>query len=236
MKQAERAEITRSRILRAAMEEFGRNGYRGGTIGNICKTGINKGLIYHYFASKDALYLECVKISCGKLLEELERVEAGSSGAPSAGPEGTENAGRGMNPQGKAEDVVRQYMKVRMDFYGAFPHESRIVFGCLLDPPEGLQAPIREIMTPLEERNLQIYGRLLSGLKLRSGVTEEKAKRYFILSQEMFNAYFSSPAMQKKSLEERIALHEQSIPEILDCMLYGIAEKRPDSEEGRQNV
>lgn len=227
MKQAERAEITRNKILRAAMEEFGRNGYRGGTMGNICKTGINKGLVYHYFASKDELYLECVKISCGKLLEELERARKIKSDTSSPQPADRDNSSD-AHLQGEAEDVVRQYMKIRVDFYGSCPNESRIVFGCLLDPPENLQDQIRKIMKPLEEQNLEIYEKLLSLLKLRKGVTKEKADRYFILSQRMFNAYFISPAMQKKSLEERIALHEQSIPELLDGMLYGIAEKRSE--------
>ena len=50
MKKTEKTKLTVSKIIEAAMNEFGQNGYAGGTINNICKTGINKGLIYHNFS------------------------------------------------------------------------------------------------------------------------------------------------------------------------------------------
>lgn len=251
MKQAERAELTRQKIIRAAMKEFGANGYRGGTIGNICKTGINKGLIYHYFSSKDDLYLECVKISCGKLVGQLEDAKifgpdkesslSGDNRENSAENDITSSFGDKKNSSRSedessevAEEVVRRYMKIRMDYYESCPDEARILFECLLDTPEPLVGQIREIMSPLWDHNLEICGELLSKLKLRNGMTEEKAERYFIFFQYMFNAYFSSPSMREKSLDERIALHERNIPEILDCMLYGIADRVPEEEKGRQ--
>lgn len=56
MKRIEKTKLTISKILEAAMKEFGMNGYTGGTVNNICKHGINKGLIYHNFKDKDDLY------------------------------------------------------------------------------------------------------------------------------------------------------------------------------------
>ena len=71
MKKSEKTEITISKILEAAMDEFGKNGYAGGTVNNICNTGINKGLLYHNFAGKDDLYLTCLEHSCKKLINYL---------------------------------------------------------------------------------------------------------------------------------------------------------------------
>lgn len=45
MKKEEKTELTKAKIFEAAMKEFGRKGYAAGSINNICKTGINKGLI-----------------------------------------------------------------------------------------------------------------------------------------------------------------------------------------------
>ena len=53
MKKSEKTEITVSKIIDAAMVEFGKNGYAGGTVNNICKSGIHKGLLYHNFSGKD---------------------------------------------------------------------------------------------------------------------------------------------------------------------------------------
>ena len=71
IKKNERTILTVSKILEAAMNEFGKNGYSGGTVNNICKSGINKGLIYHNYNGKDVLYLTCLEHSCKKLMNYL---------------------------------------------------------------------------------------------------------------------------------------------------------------------
>jgi len=51
-------EASRARILDAARIEFVSHGLSGGRVDRIAgQSGVNKNLIYHYFGSKDALYL-----------------------------------------------------------------------------------------------------------------------------------------------------------------------------------
>jgi TetR/AcrR family transcriptional regulator len=51
-------EASRARILGAARIEFVTHGLSGGRVDRIAEqSGVNKNLIYHYFGSKDALYL-----------------------------------------------------------------------------------------------------------------------------------------------------------------------------------
>jgi TetR/AcrR family transcriptional regulator len=55
--QTERADLTRARILDAAIGEFGENGLAGARTEQIAETaGVNKALIYYYFRGKEALY------------------------------------------------------------------------------------------------------------------------------------------------------------------------------------
>ena len=61
MTQKERQERSRREIRRAAMEEFGSRGYEAATVDGICgRGGISKGMLYHYYTGKDALFLLCV--------------------------------------------------------------------------------------------------------------------------------------------------------------------------------
>ena len=69
MEKNKKTERTISKILEAAMNEFGKNGYSGGTVNNICNSGINKGLLYHNFSGKDDIYLTCLKQSCKRLMD-----------------------------------------------------------------------------------------------------------------------------------------------------------------------
>lgn len=208
MKQEQRAQMMRDRIMKAAMEVFGTRGYDGGTVGEICRQGINKGLVYHYYESKDALYLECLRVSCGKLQTALQDMEEAGSGT--------------------ASQIVRRYMDSRMVFSRENPLENHILFEALLTPPAHLRGDIAGIMQPLDSLNTGILRSALSKLTLRQGVDIEQAMQYFSMLQTMFNGYYGSPSMQTRSLEERIREHEKAMPAVIDFMLYGIAQK----EEG----
>ena len=78
MKQLEKTRITRDRIISAAMDEFGKSGYSGASLNNICEHGIPKGLIYHNFKGKDDLYLSCVEICFNGLTEYINTAEVGN--------------------------------------------------------------------------------------------------------------------------------------------------------------
>lgn len=100
MKKSDKTELTVSKIIEAAINEFGRNGYAGGTINSICKTGINKGLLYHNFSGKDTLYLTCLNLSCKKLMQHIRKQDGAK------------------NPE--------SYLAARMDAFSLYPEEAHI--------------------------------------------------------------------------------------------------------------
>lgn len=197
MKRTERTELTVSKIREAALAEFGVNGYAGGTVNNICKRGINKGLIYHNFKGKDELYLLCLENSCKKLVSMIEENDC------TADP--------------------LQYMKLRMHFFTDYPNEAHIFFEAVLQPQEKLRDRINQILEPFEKMNEKIYRCVISSITLRDGITEEDALAYFRQMQRMFNGYFNSSAYRCMTLDERIREHELNLSRFLDFMLYGIA-------------
>jgi len=197
MKRFERTELTISKIQEAALEEFGANGYASGTINNICKRGINKGLVYHNFKDKDELYLVCLEISCKKLVTLVEESSCTSD--------------------------QLQYMKLRLQFFTDYPNEAHIFFEAILQPQEKLRDRIQKILQPFEDLNEKIYRSVVSGITLRDGITEDDAISYFRQMQRMFNGYFSSSAYRHIALDEQIREHEMDLPKLLDFMLYGIA-------------
>lgn len=73
MKQEEKTEHTKERILAAALEEFGTYGYSAATINAICsKHNIPKGLLYHNFTGKDDLYLACIARCFNDIMSYLQ--------------------------------------------------------------------------------------------------------------------------------------------------------------------
>ena len=199
MKQADKTKLTVSRILEAAIEEFGTKGYAGGTVNNICKRGINKGLIYHNFKDKDDLYLACLKNCRDTLLSLIKEKNCTS-------------------------DIV-QYMNIRIYFFDNYHNEAHIFFEAILQPPNALRDRIREILMPFDEFNEKIYRSAVSSLTLRDGITEDDAVDYFHQMQQMFNGYFSSPAYRNITPDQQISEHEANLPKLFNLMLYGIAKE-----------
>lgn len=63
MKRSEQKELRRREILFKALELFAQKGYAGTKTSDIAKElGTSEGLIFHYFPTKEQLYLELVKI------------------------------------------------------------------------------------------------------------------------------------------------------------------------------
>lgn len=200
MRQEEKTELTKERILQAAVWEFGTNGYAASTLNAICNNhGISKGLLYHNFAGKDDLYLTCVSRCFSDVTEYL----------------------KGKDTQGNLE----KYMRARFQYFSQYPRYARIFFEAILQPPAALSAQIRELRKDFDSLNRRNYQTALSKMKLREGVTEKDAVEYYEIMQEMFNGYFSSPAYAGKDFQSLMVDHEEKLPKIMNLMLYGIVER-----------
>lgn len=199
MKKEEKTELTKKRILSLAIQEFGAKGYKGASLNAICESGIPKGLLYHNFKNKDALYLSCVELCFQSLTHCLKTAEIGND--------------------------LEKYMLVRMDFFEKNKMEARIFFEAVLQPEETLYEQICVLKKEFDELNREIYKEILHGIQLREEITYEDAMTYFTMIQEMFNHSFSSQNCQTVSLTDKIAIHERDLPKILDFMLYGIARR-----------
>ena len=194
-----KTELTKEKILAAAMDEFGANGYSGASLNNICNKGIAKGLLYHNYENKDALYLACVERCFHTLIEYLK--------------------GREIT------DDLQRYTKARLSFFRENRNEARLFFEAVLQPPASLKDDIAKVRIEFDDFNFDLYNRILETTCLRPNVTKEDAMWYFRLMQEMFNGYFSSPAVNGLSFEETVETHENALFKMLDFMIYGIAKR-----------
>ena len=65
----EKNQLTKRKIVGSALREFSKNGYRGCSVNDIYRHGgVSKGIVYHYFDTKESLYLFFVE-ECFALLD-----------------------------------------------------------------------------------------------------------------------------------------------------------------------
>ena len=192
----------RRRILDGALTEFSDHGYGGSSINTICAAqNLSKGIVYHYFSTKDALYLVCVE-ECFQQLTEY--IRANFTAEP-----------------GPIEEQLKRYFVVRMDFFHANPVYQRLFCEAVTTPPAHLSSKIRLCRQDFDAFNMQILERLLGSIELRSGVSKADAIETFRQYQDFINVRYQAIAANGQSFEA----HEEDCQKMLGILLYGVIER-----------
>ena len=212
MTQKERQERSREEIYQAALEEFGTSGYDKVNMERICGNhGISKGMMYHYYSGKDALFLLCVERTFADLEAYVEQ-----------------NA---KEPRGRdILDDIKGFFLLREQFFQQHPRQKAIFETAMLHPPKQLADQIRQMRVPIRNMNRRFLQELVRKVPLRPGVEPEQAIRYL----ESVGYFFQNAMMffyqSGKAGNDLRALLEHT-GEMLDLFLFGVLQ-RPDGCSG----
>lgn len=200
MTHEERNRRTRPRIMAAARQEFGENGYDAASVNTICAAeGLSKGLLYHHFQDKDALYLTCVQECFQHLLTYMEQ----------------------QLPPSLGDDIdqgLALYFQIRLAFFQQYPDERKLFFRAMLMPPKHLSEALAELRRPFDVFNRRILASILKHAVLRPGITIEDVSELELMVQNYAN---SRPVMYDTALED-VAAHEAMCLQWIKLLLYGV--------------
>ena len=202
MKREEKNQQTRRR-MESALAEFSEQGYGASSVNTISNgEGLSKGIIYHYFPTKDDLYLACVE-ECFQML--------------------TGHLQSHTNMEGQtAEERLEQYFRVRLDFFEQNPQYQRIFCDAVIMPPAHLEASIQEKKAPLDRFNIDSLNRMLEPVSLRSDLSREDVVDTFRQYQDYINARYQMTGSEKIDIRD----HEESCRRALRILLYGVVERK----------
>ncbi|MGM9942245.1 MAG: TetR/AcrR family transcriptional regulator [Bulleidia sp.] len=201
MKREEKNRETKRKIMDRALAEFAQYGYGGSSVNTICTEGISKGIIYHYFNTKDDLYLACVQ----ECFDELCKY---------------------ISSQWKQEDSpassMRKYFSIRASFFQLHPLYQPLFCDAMIAPPHELREQIHERIRAFEELNVSILQNILSDMPLRSDVTMEEIIETFRLFQNFINA----ADRYETDMVEDYETYDHRRMRALDILLYGVIERK----------
>lgn len=203
MKREEKNQQAQRRILDSALVEFSQRGYGGSSINNICAVqDISKGIIYHYFRSKDDLYLACID-------ECFQRLTAYMHAALE-------------NMSGSIEEKLERYFSARMAFFHENPIYSPIFCEAVIAPPAALSKDILALRADFDALTISTLKQLLDNLPLRPHITMEEAIDLFRQFQDFINAKYRESSFPAG---ERFAIRDEYCRKLLDILLYGVVER-----------
>lgn len=212
MTQEERKRRSREEIYRVALEEFGTYGYEKTTMERICtRHNISKGMMYHYYANRDQLYLHCVERTFGDLKAYLEQAVEREMAGPA-----------GENPV----ETIQGYFLLRETYFRDRPLEKGIFEEALFRPPKHLTDQILALRAPVRQVNLRFLRWLMEGARLRPGLTRDRAVRYL----EGMEAVFRAAADNWSGTEAHPDLHTllERAGELADLILFGVFRQPPE--------
>lgn len=202
MKREEKNQQTRRRIMDSALNEFAQHGYEAGSVNSICAgQGISKGIIYHYFRSKDDLYLACVEECFQLLTQHLKSCLAAG--------------------QGPVEEQLEKYFAVRMNFFRENPVYQPIFCEASISPPDHLKDKIQDRKQAFDMLNVDILESMLKHLALRPHITKDEVVDTFRQYQDFINSKYQIVRINDEEFEKR----NESCRKALNILLYGVIEK-----------
>ena len=202
MKREEKNQQMRRRIMDSALAEFSRQGYGASSVNAICASqDISKGIIYHYFKTKDDLFLACVE-ECFDRLTEYLRTHI-------------------QLQQGDLEERLKEYFTARLGFFQEHPVYQRVFCEAIMTPPIHLKAEIQARKHEYDALNIQILEQLLAPVSFRAHVTKAEVVETFRQFQDFINVRYQMADLSKLEFEA----YEESCRRALDILLYGVIER-----------
>lgn len=199
MKREEKNAISMQKILDSARTEFAERGYGQSSVNTICSNGeLSKGILYHYFKDKDALYLACMERCFQALTAYLSRY--------------------GTCAGGGVAQRLDAYFSARFRFFHEHPAEEALFFEAVMSPPEPLKQRLAEIRAPFDRLNIEILDSILSEATLRTDVSRQEVIDTFRDYQDFMNARSRAAAGAAIPFAER----EQACKKAVLILLYGV--------------
>lgn len=195
MKQEEKNQKSRAHILEYAFAEFAEQGYLGASVNTICAAGkISKGLLYHYYADKDALYLACVQ----QCFRELTTTLSAALDVQTVTPD--------------------QYFDVRLTFFARHPRHQRLFCDTVVNPPRHLHRELTACRASFDELNETMLTAILEKETLADGISVQDAIAQLRIFEDCVSTYLKNAGLEQQQTDK----HNQLCRQTFQTMLYGL--------------
>lgn len=186
-------------ILQAALSEFAERGYHKANTNTICeKAGISKGLLFHYFGSKKALYLYLLDDVMKEMTRRLYEY---------VGREKTD-----------LFDLITETSLAKMRVGAEMPEGYRLIYEAFLATPDELSEEMkRSFRNTYTEQRAQVL-LLVDESKFKPTVSKERAVDLLLACTEgIFNRYYE---LYRHMTPEEALPHMDSIrQELIESLL-----------------
>lgn len=204
----QKGEESRQRVLDAAIREFGHYGYRGASTNRICaESGLSKGLLFHYYKSKDRLFLAALERCADEFKQAIDRFSL---------------------EQACSVELLAQFHRYYIDYFAAHPDHYRVISLLFSDEIQPDSTWLSERRAAFERERSLALRLFLNRCVLKQEVDREAAYELLSLAlehiQQKYIADLRRPDSQRSVV---LAAMESEVKQLVSMVFYGILETEP---------
>lgn len=191
-------------ILEAAIHEFAAKGYEQASTNQIAKQAkTSKGLVFHYFESKEKLYDACIRYAIHFTMKELDY----------------ENWPR----TNRMIDDLRDYCERELSFLKKYSDIYPLLAGAIANPPDKLAGKMGELFGRMTALSQQYFADMIDRLNLKEDVDRSVLQAVVQSHLEYYNNHVMGylKLHPDAMFEEMMPFFEQFI-EMLKLSLQGL--------------
>lgn len=157
-----KSEISKEKIIKEALEEFVKYGYKGASTNSICKNAkISKGLLYHYYSSKENLYLRTLEYAIKEFKDKINIKII-------------DNSKKGI-------DYISEYFDMKFKFFSENPLYSRMITESILNSDAD---EVKILVKEFEEYNNSLIYEVIKSIEINPIFDKEKAFELIVMIGE----------------------------------------------------
>lgn len=154
---------TAIKLIQSATELFNDFGYTGTSINDIAKKSkLSKGILYHYFQSKDDVYLFCLSECINNFVDFMER---------------------NISKISLSKETMIRVVELRFVFFDENPQYKNLFHNIISGKPTHLSKEISEIRQVLTENNISWIKLILTEINLGKDVLESDVSLFISILQ-----------------------------------------------------
>lgn len=191
-------------IIDAAMICFAKNGYTKTTTAAICQqANVSKGLLFHYFSNKKALYLFCIQAAIDDYVQIIDKIDVSNL---------------------SFTQTITTFSQIKIEYFLKHTTRYEVLVSATLTPDPEIKLEVDKLINNYIAASLKILELMMKKMQLKPKIDPSKVLQ-IILSlttnlEKKYQKELLDPNVDVKITLERMT---EEILELIDYLLYGVS-------------
>lgn len=195
----------KEKILEASIQEFSEHGFDKANTDRICRRAeVSKGLIFHYFGSKENLFMAAMDKCVDDVVEEFNDLAF---------------------PDGDFVQILLKMIEVKYNFFSNHPMHYKLLMKGFYNSPAKLRDRLAQRYAQVKQIGIDTMVDIIKGLPVKKNVeTKDIVSVISGITAVVESKYIPAFADGSKSFEEYYLEVKDEYMNLMNIVMYGMLE------------